>query len=611
MQPLSSPTDARPPQSTTGTAARALSSLYLFAVAVFVIHVAAHALSSHYTVPNKDDWRIFDDMFATPVLEWIATDQNGHFVPVTLALLYVDYTVLGGHMHLLAVGSVLCFGIGLSALVFLFAPWRQLGNPLGLATLGLACFLLAWGLARHDLVWGLQGSVVLAAMWTLWSLAAFGLWLERRGDPRPSGASKLLMLSLLAASAATFSQGVGFSVWAGLIAVAAAARVPLRVLALIAACALGVLLLYRTGLDPDPGRGSLDAYRSLALSVPTYLVGRAFAFIGSPIGGTLASSGLASEVPRYALAQFCGAVGGAVFGVYGLRRAWKREKLTRRHALAIGLPATALVGGLLVALNRVGFPEAMTHIRFSTWSSLFWLGLTAAIPVQAASRRSAWVGMAATTCIVLLSALTLPALGDARSQQARRRDQLAAVSSLHQLELRWDAAAGGGTIIKSPERSYRLADRFRRDGRSFFAEPAAELPGTQLTNETTLAPPDRCSGAVTSAERIYSKATPFLRVSGWGLDRKRESRIDHLAITDADRVVVGLGVAVRRGTSFFGASLPDQDFPFTGFIRGTFAKGPFAVFALLDDGRVACRLGTVRRRSGSTAEPQGPTARGK
>ena len=80
--------------------------------------VSALALLDHHRIANADDWRIYDDMFSHPLGEWIFTSQNGHRIPLTLALTWIDYVWLEGQMHLL-VGVSLAFALGTSLLLWL------------------------------------------------------------------------------------------------------------------------------------------------------------------------------------------------------------------------------------------------------------------------------------------------------------------------------------------------------------------------------------------------------------------------------------------------------------------------------------------------------------
>jgi hypothetical protein len=100
------------------------------------------------------------------------------------------------------------------------------------------------------------------------------------------------------------------------------------------------------------------------------------------------------------------------------------------------------------------------------------------------------------------------------------------------------------------------------------------------------------------ARRIDVRGGNALLVSGWGVDRRRDAPIEQVVITDDDGVIVGMGVAVRRTAELPEGSLPAQDYPWIGFIRGSVATGPHSAFGLLDEGRIACPLGLVRPGAG-------------
>jgi hypothetical protein len=574
--------------------ARWSSLVYLAAVAFFVAEVFWHALSAHYTVPNRDDWRILDDLFSTGALDWIFTDQNGHWIPGTLALLLLDYTWFGGQMHVLAVASVFCVAVGIAVVVRLFAPEGGRSDPSTLATVGLAVFLLAWGAARHDLVWGANQGTLMAAMWTLLSFSTLCRWLEQRRTAGAATRPRLLVVAMLAATAATFSQGIGFSSFAGLLVMAVAARASLLLVASLVAYAGAVLLLYRVGIEPVMST-SMRAYGVLAAADPLALGEAALAFVGSPLGAILAACGLVRDVTRYETALLCGFVALAGLALVALFTRARPEAPTARQLFAIGLATTAVAGGLMVALNRVFLPETAIHVRFATWSSLFFVGLVAAVPGRTARPRGGWVQLATVVACVSVSGLALPALERERGLQADRRDRLAVLNAMHVLGIRWDRESGGTLLGASADRTYRVLARLRRDGKSIFGTPLAALPGSRLDARATLADENRCSGAVTSTSDIRSRDGGALAVSGFARDQRRDAPVEQVVVTNRDGVIVGLGVPVRAGAAFPAASLPAEDFPWTGYVAGASARA-YTAFGLVDGGRVACSLGAVLRR---------------
>jgi hypothetical protein len=126
----------------TNTAfARGLAIAYATMTLGFILYVAWVAIRSHYTDPNVDDWRILDDLFSSPLLNWIFENQNGHRVPVTLTLFFLDYRFFDGQMHLLTLASLACTGLAIAILVRTLRTERATRDPVAIIWISFSCFL--------------------------------------------------------------------------------------------------------------------------------------------------------------------------------------------------------------------------------------------------------------------------------------------------------------------------------------------------------------------------------------------------------------------------------------------------------------------------------------
>ena len=364
-QPVPGEGVPRPPVE---TATRVLSTLYVVLVVLFAIHVVWVAIDTHYTIPTRDDWRLLDGMFSSPTLEWILTDQVGHRVPVTLSLMYFDYTIFGGHMHLLVLASLLWTGVAVAILAR--APrFRDLSlDPLAWTAVAFACFLFFWAVSRHDLGWGMHQGTLLSAMFAVVSVAALGTAARRKLDNGIPGTLPLLT-AVAAAIGASFSSGIGFACWVGLFTVSLLIPLSARAIAALWVCAAVVLVVYMTGLEDSGFKAPKDAYLWKLSNVPGRLFEFAIAYVGAPAATLFAG---APKADAYNFARFAGAIGFAGYVTLVLYLVIRRDKMIPLHVFAVGLPSIALAGGFMVGLNRLNWPNYPSMaLRYSTWSTLF------------------------------------------------------------------------------------------------------------------------------------------------------------------------------------------------------------------------------------------------
>ena len=583
-------------------ALRWITRILVAGVLLFCVDVSLHALSKHYTVPNFDDWRILDDFFSAPLVEWIVTPQNGHHVPVTLGLFALDYELFGGRQHLLVATGVLYVWLAVGALGIGVGPRSRLAAPLALAAFSFCAFILFWGAARHDLMWGFNQGPLMAAMWACFALVAFGISVERSRTEAIGSGTPWLLLAASCATAATFSQGIGYACWAGLLIAAVVSGTRPRVLIALAGAAIVVLLLFTsvTAGQEASGTGALAQYGQRAMKNPVRLLLRTLIFVGEPVSAIAAALGLLGGVARRTIAQWSGVVGVVLLAQMLVWCVLHRDRTTRRHVLSAGLAVSAVTAGLMIALNRGWLPDTELEVRFATWSSLFWAGLAAGMPTRIGSARGMLAGTSATLALALIAIAAWPALAFERAVQSDRRDHLAILRTLHLLDIQWDDLAGGTTFGANPARTYRVVARLREDRRSFFRDAIASLPGAVLPERGRAQQPDRCAGRVTSAQRIDARNGEALLLTGWAIDREQESPATSIVVVDGDGIVQGLGTPVSRTTPGPHETLPKREFPWVGFVRGSTCDGQHVAYALLEGGNAACRLGRV----GEHIDPQ-------
>jgi hypothetical protein len=466
-------------------------------VALFALYVMWLAIDAHYTFPHHDDWRILDNFFSTPLLEFLAKSQNGHRVPFTLFLLHLDYTHFGGHMNLLVLGSVVCTGIGVMVLATTYWIADRAHTPLARAGYGFACFVFCWAASRHDLVWGMNQGTLMAAMWTFLSMAS----LSAAGQKTQQGETtpwKLVFAAAGCAIAATFSQGIGFACWLGLLAASAFVRLPLRALVVLGLGAWLTLQAYTYGLFPEHSNSAESTYLTKLLSSSGRLLEFAVTFIGAP---ATALQERTADSAQNTLALATGAVGLASYFTLTAYVMIRRRSISTTQTFAFGLSAVAVAAGWLVGFNRLGFPNfPAIPIRYSTFAAMFWVGLglslTSTFGIVSSRALAKWSSLLAIAGIVVLSLFLVPDLRTSHRQQDAIRTKHRYVSAMHILGLRWDRLMND-TWQVGPERTQRVIRRLRRDQRSLFSNADRFLAGSAVGENFALVNDERCNGEIT------------------------------------------------------------------------------------------------------------------
>jgi hypothetical protein len=519
-------------------------------------------------------------------------DQVGHRVPMTLLLLYLDYTYFAGHMHLLVVASLACAWIASGVFYVAFRAESAAPSPVDRAAYAFCVFAVFWAGSGFDFVWGAnQGSQQTVALLAI-SFTALAVYQNRRRANPTAGGAALPALAVVAAFLATFSHGMGAATWAGLGFASIVARVRLRVFAAFLVAGVGSIVLYGWGLKHVP-YGSFWVYLKF-LRKTTLAIGKFWlAFIGNPVAQSAGGFGDLARAQYFTIGMIGGAIGIAVFVPYALYLWRRRVRPGAIETLCVALMAFSIGGGLLVAVNRFMFPANAVSDRFLSWTALFWIG--AVVALVRLARERAWGGWLALAVFGTLALATVPALQRAHSVQDRVRQKLAREAAMHLSGVRWDPLARMGINPKS-EPVYRVAQRLRRERRGFFADGRGELPGTRLAERFGVEPAQRCGGKVERVEQVPARDGPAAMVSGTVSHRDGERFPSFLLITDAAGIIRGVGEIMPGKASAAGAEAV-----WVGFVGDFDPAQRYTAHGVLAGGRAAC----------SVASFSGPIGKGR
>jgi hypothetical protein len=573
-----------------------LSLAYLGCVAAFGLAVSLLAIRDHFTVPYMDDWRFLDHYQSMPFLDYLFTTQNGHHVPLTLALFALDYEFLGGRGRLLVGASLACVGLSIGFLYRIFRDHDGLSAPVSRMVFGFVCFSFLWAVSCHDLLWGLnhcnQQTVVLLIL----SLAILV-----RAKPTSSWASP--GLAGLCAFFATFSWGIGVVTWAALIVVAVLRGFPWRVVSGLAAGGAATTVLRGLLIPPHPNISFARSF-SLVLHEPFSLVEFAAALLGSAPARVVLSLGLGDRMPRspealdawmaygedlYTGALGLGATGLVVFGALAVAR-WRKMAGPVPDTLAIGLMAFGITGALLVAFARLPFagPGHAVAIRWIIWSGIFWIGAASAMVPRRGKRTAYQIALLGTVLLPVISACMIPALQDARALHEMRKRQASRLSLALLLDVRHDRLTRS-VALDEPDLVYRVAGRLEQGGYHPFDDPRRFLLGAMLRERFVEA--GTCSGRFAGTRAIPTTVPPAAEVRGSVVLTTEFPAPDFVVLADDAGVIHGLGDFAAAPPQPGGAHT--ETVAWAGFIVAYRPSSRYTAYAVLTEGGSACRLGSV------------------
>ncbi len=557
------------------TARRWIPRAYPVFVAGFVVASAWLALRDHYRIPTFDDWRILDDFFSTPLLEWTFGQQNGHFVPLTLLLLHLDYVLLSGRMHLLVIASLGCAGLAAVVLGKGLAGGSELRSPVRETLVGFVWFALFWAGGCYEFAWGMNQGTVLAILWLCVALACLAR--GRTGD-----SPRLLLGAGLAAWLATFSHGMGFATWPAVLGVSLAARLPGRVSAAYALGAMATLTCYLVALG-DAKTASPESLATQLVEHPLEYAAFGAAFVGSAAGRVASGFGTSSQAEIYAVSVLAGSAGLAAAAALSVA-ALRRGRPTATQLVGLGLVVCVVAASGIVALSRLPrFPNAADS-RFATFATLFWVGLLAILlstPTVQSNRGRR--GLAAAL-VVLLSVAMLPAFSKARADQDVRRRRLEQWSNAFLLGIESDGLAREIALFE-PERVFRVSARLRQDRRSFFSDPRAELPGSRIDDRFRPGGAGRCRGATREVRGFYARGMRAAELRGWAVDAAQGKPPAYVVIVDADSRVRGLGTVTERSV----VAVPGAR-RWIAYVADFDPGARYAAYGVLQEEGIACPL---------------------
>jgi hypothetical protein len=517
-------------QSSLSYPSELLSYLVLSGGLLTVAVSAYMVISTYSSLPHWDEWELVDRVATGKPLSltWICAQHNEHRIPFTKLLFLADLKLFHGTQVLLL---ATIFLISIAHVVLLSWSLQRLGGLRGAAWrtgTGLIAFCILSPIQQENLVWGFQVSFVLPT--TMATLATLSLLLyhSRSTQGNRRSAVTFLLLSIAAASMATFSLANGMLLWPLLVLAATILKMNRRTIAsliVVAVTEIG-LYLFRFHLPSEPKQRLSIHYLRDVLEYVTLYFGSTW---------THHAAGYAPII--------IGFVGLCIAVTIALR-----ELLLRPHRLFLCqislLILFCVATALLTAIGRLSMgTEQATASRYQVFAVLFWCALSLSVLFWITSQRGSHGPLVYFSGFVLVLMLALATqvrnpLRDAGWHHIRLESislaLLAGVPDLDQLAL----------AFPNPNLVIRDAEYLKRNHFSIFAGKRNFQLGQPLESAYHVHPAGECSGYVASSNVFSTTNSQGMRATGYAWNRTLGAPINEIVFASNDGRIRGFGSTV-------------------------------------------------------------------
>jgi hypothetical protein len=487
-------------------------------------------ISTYSSLPHWDEWELVDRVATGKPLSltWICAQHNEHRIPFTKLFFLADLKFFHGTQVLLL---ATIFLISIAHVVLLGWSLRTLGGLQGAAWrtgTGLIAFCILSPIQQENLVWGFQVSFVLPT--TMATLATLSLLLHhsRLNQGNRRSAVAFLLLSIVAASMATFSLANGMLIWPLLVLAATILKMKRGTIAsliVVAVTEIG-LYLYRFHMPAEPKqRFSIHYLRDVLEYVTLYF-------------GSTWIHHAAGYAPR--IIGFVGLCIALTIALRELLRSPHRLFLCQISLLILFCVGTAL----LTAFGRLNMgTEQATASRYQVFAVLFWCapGLSILFWIASEGKKERHLAYFSGFVLVLMLGLATQVrnpLRDAGWHHIRLESislaLLSGVPDLDQLAL----------AFPNPNLVIRDAEYLKRNRLSIFADKRNFQLGQPLESTYHVHSAGECSGYIASSKVFTTSRSQGMRVTGYAWNRTRGAPITEVVFVSSDGRIRGFGSTV-------------------------------------------------------------------
>lgn len=593
------PTAAAVAPSFNGTRVESVLSWLILIFGIATLGFAGYLTVASYTsVPFMDEWVVLDSLATAPhplPLGWLVLQNGEHRILFYKLLLLADLQLSKGN-HLLI--FVTMYAVQFSFLAFIAWTLWTIGGIRGVlwrAGVGGAAFCLFCPSQWENLSWAFQISFFLVGFFAFLAIVSIAYYGSR---DRSSGRWwQYVLLAIMAAAAATYSNANGMLVWSVLICIPVVLKAAPRVTGVLAASGLSFVAPYFFHYTtPIQHARPLQSVRH-----PLILIEYVAKYFGGSFLGRLAVPiGVAGLLTAAALA---------------IRAVCRRDIRRPIIAALFGLMLFCFGTASVTALGRINFGTDQAFAsRYQTFALLFWFGLGCLLLLTISTNGSRALRtslLAAVVVVMLLSTVRYErCLRGALERRAQENvGSFALMAGLHDQNAvnllvpindnlwRQFPPATQNEIKAMIPKILAVDSRYLRDRQlSFFSGELYRQLNHPLTSAYQIEPQQTCVGYVDAVEpvRISETNSVGLRVSGWAVDARSQVPVRRIVVS-ANDAVAGFGeVGFERLD--LGTKLRSEATTSSGWIA--YARVPTSatsveVYGVVDDHRAVCRIASV------------------
>ena len=404
-------------------------------------------------------------------------------------------------------------------------------------------------------------------------------WIEA-GHPTSAW---ILLISLMAATAATFTNGNGITAWPIVVAVALMASLPWRLIGVYIAAFACVASLYLVGYQTCGQHANLLS----SIRQPLLLL----VYVESILGGAVVPSSQNAWAT-----QILGQVSLIVVVVLIFRLLRCRNRANVLDCALAGITLYCVATAFITSLGRVNFgTDQAFSPRYQTFALLFWFAITTWI-IYIAVRQQATKSLVAL--YLLIAVIICSSANQYRRilEEVRHRIVEREVGGVAMITGVHDDNMLKAAIYSEIGEVWSVVEYLRTRRLSLFSTGLAAELGENVAQTYKVGSPDACRGYVDVISYVDTDPTA-VRLQGWILDARTGRPPKHLLFV-ADGKIVGFGVSgylridvgkqLRLRRAFHSGWM--------GYAKLQGANQTLSVYGLLDSSRNKdiCQVGTVQ-----------------
>jgi hypothetical protein len=556
-----------------------LAGLLTASAAVYMV------IASYSSLPSTDGWEQIDGALrgVNPLSPaWLWTQHNEHRMVIPKLFVAADLLLFRATQKLLltsilATQFLLLMLLGWSMRVL--GGWRDTAWRTGV---GIAAFCIFWPTQWENLIIGFSICFILLEFFATVSFVELMLyWKHSQRQPGKWHTWMYLLLSALAALAATYSLSNGNLLWPLLVGAALLLRLPRA--AALSFLVTGTIstVLYLHNYHRPPGHGNPVSSIHSPLEIVQYIA----TYFGSPW--------VRHDIR---LATFIGIVGLATAFLVLFRFRSYLQADRSFPVMLVLIMVFCLGTAFVTSLGRLNFGIRQAFAsRYHTFALLFWccLGLLLLMSESVRVRRTRFVvaQLCMLAIIVWSSHITR---NDVRGARLRGFQINVAATAL--FVGAYDEAQFAKAAITNPNALPAEAQFMQKNGLSAYSDNAYTQLGKSLESVYPLASPGKCTGIVESTATVAgSGQSQALRVAGWAWDHEHQRPPSAIVITE-DGIIKGLGAVGewRPTTLVDNRRIKDGYIGYAGYARGVRPDTAVKVYAILRGSpQSACFLATT------------------